>query len=194
MEEQELVRRLKQGDEMAFAEIVRRYKDKMVNFLWQLTGDYQKAVELSQETFMRVYFKAHKYRPIAPFSSWIYAIASNLARTELKKMRKVKTLPLDVIQNKVAEPGSYNSEAESDVAKAIGKALSSLPSRYRIPVVLKDLEGFSQEEIAQMLKKPLGTIKARISRGRGYLKKELEKSSLKIHLLVRKKEKEYGRI
>jgi RNA polymerase sigma-70 factor (ECF subfamily) len=194
MEEQELVRRLKQGDEMAFAEIVRRYKDKMVNFLWQLTGDYQKAVELSQETFMRVYFKAHKYKPIAPFSSWIYAIASNLARTELKKMRKVQTLPLDVIQNRIAEPGSYNSEAESDVAKAIGKALNSLPPRYRIPVVLKDLEGFSQEEIAQMLKKPLGTIKARISRGRGYLKKELEKSSLKIHLLVRKKEKEYGRI
>jgi len=194
MEEQELVQRLKRGDEMAFAEIVRRYKDKMVNFLWQLTGDYQKAVELSQETFMRVYFKAHKYRPIAPFSSWIYAIASNLARTELKKMRKIQTLPLDVIQNKIAEPGSYNSEAESDIAKAIGKALNSLPSRYRIPVVLKDLEGFSQEEIAQMLKKPLGTIKARISRGRGYLKKELEKSSLKIHLLVRKKEKEYGRI
>ncbi len=194
MEEQELVRRLKQGDEMAFAEIVRRYKDKMVNFLWQLTGDYQKAVELSQETFMRVYFKAHRYKPIAPFSSWIYAIASNLARTELKKMRKVQTLPLDVIQNRIAEPGSYNSEAESDVAKAIGKALNSLPPRYRIPVVLKDLEGFSQEEIAQMLKKPLGTIKARISRGRGYLKKELEKSSLKIHLLVRKKEKEYGRI
>jgi RNA polymerase sigma-70 factor (ECF subfamily) len=194
MEEQKLVRRLKQGDEMAFAEIVRRYKDKIVNFLWQLTGDYQKAVELSQETFMRVYFKAHKYKPIAPFSSWIYAIASNLARTELKKMRKVQTLPLDVVQNRLAEPGSYNSEAESDVAKAIGKALNSLPPRYRIPVVLKDLEGFSQEEIAQMLKRPLGTIKARISRGRGYLKKELEKSSLKIHLLVRKKEKEYGRI
>jgi RNA polymerase sigma-70 factor (ECF subfamily) len=117
-----------------------------------------------------------------------------LARTELKKMRKVQTLPLDVVQNRLAEPGSYNSEAESDVAKAIGKALNSLPPRYRIPVVLKDLEGFSQEEIAQMLKRPLGTIKARISRGRGYLKKELEKSSLKIHLLVRKKEKEYGRI
>lgn len=194
MEERELVQRLKRGDEMAFAEIVRRYKDKMVNFLWQLTGDYQKAVELSQETFLRVYFKAHKYRPIAPFSSWIYAIASNLAKTELKKMRKIQTLPLDVIQNKIAEPGSYNSEAESDIAKAIGKALNSLPSHYRIPVVLKDLEGFSQEEIAQMLKKPLGTIKARISRGRGYLKKELGKSSLKIHLLVRKKEKEYGRI
>ena len=194
MEEQELVRRLKQGDEMAFAEIVRRYKDKMVNFLWQLTGDYQKAVELSQETFMRVYFKARKYKPIAPFSSWVYAIASNLAKTELKRMRKVQTLPLDVIQNKIAEPSSYNSEAESDIAKAIGKALNALPSLYRIPVVLKDLEGFSQEEIAQMLKKPLGTIKARISRGRGYLKKELEKSSLKIHLLVRKKEKEYGRV
>ena len=194
MEEKELVQQLKEGDEMAFAEIVRRYKDKIVNFLWQLTGDYQKAVELSQETFMRVYFKAPKYKPIAPFSSWVYAIASNLARTELKKMRKVQTFPLDVIQNKIPEPSSYNSEAESDIAKAIRKALNALPSRYRIPVVLKDLEGFSQEEIAQMLKKPLGTIKARISRGRGYLKKELEKSSLKIHLLVRKKEKEYGRV
>jgi RNA polymerase sigma-70 factor (ECF subfamily) len=194
MEEQELVQRLKEGDEMAFAEIVRRYKDKIVNFLWQLTGDYQKAVELSQETFMRVYFKAHKYKPIAPFSSWIYAIASNLAKTELKKMRKVQTIPLDVIQHKIPEESSYHRETESDIAKAIKKALSALPPRYRIPVVLKDIEGFSQEEIALMLKRPLGTIKARISRGRRYLRKELEKSSLKIHLLLRKKEKEYGRV
>ncbi|MFQ6108690.1 MAG: RNA polymerase sigma factor [Candidatus Aminicenantales bacterium] len=57
MDEQELVQRIQQGDEMAFAEVVRIYKDRIVNYLWQLTGDYQRAVELSQETFMRVYFR-----------------------------------------------------------------------------------------------------------------------------------------
>ncbi|NOR53885.1 MAG: hypothetical protein GQ536_07345, partial [Candidatus Aminicenantes bacterium] len=79
MDEQELVCRIQEGDEVAFTEIVKIYKDRIVNFLCQLTGDYQKAVELSQETFMRIYFKAHKYKPIAPFSSWVYTIASNLA-------------------------------------------------------------------------------------------------------------------
>lgn len=194
MDEQELVVRLQEGDEMAFAEIVRMYKDKIVNYLWQMTSDYQKAVELSQETFMRVYFKARRYKPIAPFSSWVYAIASNLAKTELKKMRKAQTVALDDVQNRIAEPTSSNSESNSDLAKAIRKALNALHPRYKIPVILKDLEGFSQEEIAQMLKKPLGTVKARISRGRRYLKKELEKSSEDIHLLMNKKEKEYGRV
>jgi RNA polymerase sigma factor (sigma-70 family) len=101
MDEQELVRQIQEGDEMAFAEIVKIYKDKIVNFLCKLTGDYQKAVDLSQETFMRVYFKAHKYRPVAPLSSWIYAIASNLAKTEMKKMRKYAVISLDEVQNRV---------------------------------------------------------------------------------------------
>ena len=62
MDEQELVRRIQEGDEMAFATIVGNYKDRIVNYIFQITGDYQKAVELSQETFMRVYFKANLYK------------------------------------------------------------------------------------------------------------------------------------
>ena len=69
MEEQELIRQVQEGNEMAFSKIVRIYKDKIVNFLWHLTGDYEKAVELGQETFIRVYFKAYRYKPIAPLSS-----------------------------------------------------------------------------------------------------------------------------
>jgi len=194
MDEQGLVLRIQEGDEIAFGEIVRIYKDKIVNYLCQLTGDYQKAVELSQETFMRVYFKAHKYRPIAPFSSWVYAIASNLAKTELKKMNKIPTVPLDLVQNRVPETRLSNDHSDSDLAKDLRKALNSLHPRYKIPVILKDIEGFSQEEIAQVLKKPLGTIKARISRGRDYLKKELEKSCGEINFLMNEKEKEYGRV
>jgi len=194
MDEQELVRRIQDGDEMAFAEIVRMYKDKIVNFLCQITGDYQRAVELSQETFMRVFFKANKYKPFAPFSSWIYAIASNLAKTEMKKMRRAPTIPLELVQNKVPIECSSNDDSDSDLNAELRKALNSLHPRYKIPVILKDIEGFSQEEIAQIMKKPLGTIKARISRGRNYIKKELEKSCPQVNFMMEKEEKEYGRV
>jgi len=179
MDEQELVRQIQEGDEMAFAEIVKIYKDKIVNFLWKITGDYQKAVELSQETFMRVYFKANKYKPIAPFSSWVYTIASNLAKTEMKKMRRYAAVSLDDVQNNLPMETYASNPTDSGLLSNLREALNSLHPRYKIPVILKDIEGFSQEEIAQMLKSPLGTIKARISRGRDYLRKELEKASCK---------------
>jgi RNA polymerase sigma-70 factor (ECF subfamily) len=175
MEEQELMRLVQSGDEMAFTEIVKKYKDKIVNFLWQITGNYQVAVELSQETFMRVYFKADKYKPVAPLSSWIYTIASNLAKTEMKRTHRVTTVSLDDENYRYAvKAEDEGNPSDSGLSARLKQALDSLHPRYRIPVILKDLEGFSQEEIAQILKKPLGTIKARISRGRNHLKKELE--------------------
>ena len=184
MEQQELMRQVQAGDEMAFGEIVRLYKDKIVNFLWQVTGDYQIAVELAQETFMRVYFKANKYKPIAPLSSWIYAIASNLAKTEMKKRHRVSTVPLDDVSYRFSEDEGSSGNPESNaMVKKLRMAINSLHPRYRIPVVLKDIEGYSQEEIAQILKKPLGTIKARISRGRDYLKQKLEENNFKINFI-----------
>ena len=185
MDDQELIAQVQKGDEMAFAEIVRNYKDKIVNFLWQLTGDYQKANELSQETFMRVYFKAKKYKPIAPFSSWIYAIASNLAKTELKKARSFSTVSIDDVYNSYAKGIAHSDNlSSSEQVKNLRKAINALHPRYRVPIVLKDIEGFSQEEIAEILHRPVGTIKARISRGRNYLKKQLEKESFNINSLV----------
>ena len=192
MDEQELVRQIQEGDEMAFAEIVKIYKDKIVNFLWKITGDYQKAVELSQETFMRVYFKANKYKPIAPFSSWVYTIASNLAKTEMKKARRYAAISLDDVQNKLPMETYASNPTDSGLLSNLREALNSLHPRYKIPVILKDIEGFSQEEIAQMLKSPLGTIKARISRGRDYLKKELEKASSKGNSLALNEEYQDG--
>lgn len=194
MDELNLVRQVQEGDETAFAEIVRLYKDRIVNFLFQVTGDYQKAVELSQETFMRVYFKASKYRPVAPFSSWVYAIASNLARTEMKKLRKFSTVSLDEFQNIASAEAYSRNPSESGLIKNLREALDSLHPRYKIPVILKDIEGFSQEEIAQVLKKPLGTVKARISRGRGYLKRALEKASSRKNFFLENEELQNGRI
>jgi len=177
MDEQELVVQVQKGDEMAFAKIVGIYKSRIVNYLYQLTGDYEKAVDLSQETFMRVYFKAHKYKPIAPFSSWIYTIASNLAKTDIKKRQKVSLVSFDDVNNSHrVNMFIENPSSDTGLTRNIRQALNSLHSRYKIPVILKDMEGFSLEEIAEILEAPVGTIKARVSRGRNYLKRELEKA------------------
>ncbi|MBP8600472.1 MAG: RNA polymerase sigma factor [Candidatus Saccharicenans sp.] len=174
MDEQELMEKIKKGDEAAFSELMIMYKDRVVNFLYQFTGDYQVAVDLSQETFLRVFFKAKKYRPIAPVSSWIYAIAANLARTERKKISKKAAISIDEITNSYSA-GSYSLDHnDPGLMRNVKQALGQLHPRYRLPVILKDVEGFSQEEIARMLKLPVGTVKARISRGREYLRRWLE--------------------
>jgi RNA polymerase sigma-70 factor (ECF subfamily) len=176
MDEQELMAKVQAGDEAAFARIMTAYKDRIVNYLYQFVGDYQKAVELSQETFLRVYFKAGRYRPIAPLSSWIYAIASNLARTEIKRSRRKATVSLEDLPNGYAAGAFAQDPPDPGLVRNLREALDGLHPRYRIPVVLKDVEGFSQEEIARIINRPIGTVKARISRGREYLKRKLEKA------------------
>jgi RNA polymerase sigma-70 factor (ECF subfamily) len=174
MDDQELMEKIKKGDEVAFSDLMIMYKDRVVNFLYQFTGDYQLAVDLSQETFLRVFFKAKKYRPIAPVSSWIYAIAANLARTERKKISRKAAIPLDEVADSYSA-GTYSLDHnDPGLMRNVKQALDRLHPRYRLPVILKDVEGFSQEEIATMLKLPVGTVKARISRGREYLRRWLE--------------------
>lgn len=194
MDEQELISRVRAGDEAAFARIVGLYKDRIVNYIYHLTGDYEKAADLSQETFMRVYFKADKYKPVAALSCWIYAIASNLAKTELKKRRRALVVPLEDIQNDL-QSGSFSEDApDTGLARNLKQALDALNPRYRIPVVLKDVEGYSQEEIAAIVNKPVGTVKARISRGRHMLRRALQKSVSGARGLALSKEFENGRV
>ncbi len=193
MEEQELMHLVQKGDEVAFEKIVSIYKHRIVNFLTQLTGDYQKAVDLAQETFMRVYFKANKYKPVAPLSSWIYTIASNLAKTELKKTRRMSTVSIDDTESRLGEQiAAKEKNQDTYLIENLKKALNSLHPRYRLPIILKDIEGFSQDEIAQILKRPVGTIKARISRGRERLKHILEKDEHNLDFLAKPKEYEHG--
>lgn len=193
MEEQELMHLVQKGDEVAFEKIVSIYKHRIVNFLTQLTGDYQRAVDLAQETFMRVYFKANKYKPVAPLSSWIYTIASNLAKTELKKTRRMSTVSIDDTESRLGEKiAAKEKNQDTYLIENLKKALNSLHPRYRLPIILKDIEGFSQDEIAQIMKRPVGTIKARISRGRERLKNILEKDEHNLDFLAKPKDYEHG--
>ncbi len=194
MDEQELIRRVQQGDEQAFAQIMALYKDRIVNYLYGFSGDYQKAVELAQETFIRVFFKANKYKPIAPLSSWIYTIASNLAKTECRRSRRMATVSLEDIPNSYSSGTYYEDPADPGLVRNLREALEALHPRYRVPVVLKDMEGFSQEEIAKIIRRPVGTVKARISRGREQLRLKLEKARNDEAPVAGKKEvSEHGR-
>lgn len=193
MDEQELILRVRDGDQEAFARIMEIYKDRIVNYLYQFTRDYQRAVDLSQETFLRVYFKADKYRPIAPLSSWIYAIASNLAKTDARKRRRTATVSLDELPNSY-DAGTYSQDPpDPGLVRNLRDALEALHPRYRIPVVLKDMEGFSQEEIARIIKRPVGTVKARISRGREYLRRMLESACVSAPVPAEKEVRQNGR-
>ena len=185
MDEHQLIALVKDGDQSAFAQIVSAYKDRIVNFLFQLTGDYQRAVDLSQETFLRVYFKADKYKPIAPLSSWIYAIAANLGKTDIKKRKRMALVSLDDLPPTVSVSTPGGEESDSGLTANLKEALDALHPRYRIPIVLKDIEGYSQEEIARIIDRPVGTVKARISRGRAMLKIKLEKAGRDLNPLTK---------
>jgi len=180
-----LIEATKQGDEAAFAEIVNRYRNPITNFLYRFLNDYEEAVDLAQETFVRVYFAIERYHTDYAFSTYIYRIATNLAISEIRK-RKRRTL--------LSLTGLFQTEDESETEfqlpdekslpdedliedernRVIARAIAALPDKYRAPIILREIEDKSYEEIAQILGLGLGTTKSRISRARNLLKEKLK--------------------
>lgn len=180
-----LIEATKGGDEAAFAEIMDRYRNPITNYLYRFLNDYEEAVDLAQETFVRVYFALDRYHTQFAFSTYIYRIATNLAISETRRRKRRRLLSLTGLFQ--GEDGSETEFQPPDVRKladveivedersrAIGRAIASLPEKYRVPVVLRDVEGRSYEEIAEIMELGLGTTKSRISRGRGLLKEKLQ--------------------
>lgn len=182
----EIVDAVRGGDEAAFGEIIERYRGPITNFLYRILNDYEEAVDLAQESFVRVYFALDRYHKEYAFSTYLYRIASNLAISELRRRKRRRLVSLT---------GLFGGEDEQDVEfqppdtrvlpedetidkereQVIVKAIASLPDKYRLPIVLRDVQGHSYEEVATILELGLGTTKSRISRGRGLLKGKLEK-------------------
>jgi RNA polymerase sigma factor, sigma-70 family len=180
-----LIEATKQGDEEAFAEIVNRYRNSITNYLYRILNDYDEAVDLAQETFVRVYFAAERYHTGYAFSTYLYRIATNLAISELRKRKRRKLLSLTGLFRADGEAETdFNPPDEKPLADAdllederkqvIARAIAALPEKYRLPIVLRDVEGKSYEEVAQILELGLGTTKSRISRARGLLKEKLK--------------------
>lgn len=173
------------GDEAAFAELVSRYRNQITNYVYRMTNDYDGAVDLAQETFIRVYRAADRYQTSHAFSTYIYRIATNLAISELRKRKRRKLVSLTgFFQGRDgAEPVEFDppdarplqdtTMVDDERRKAVARAISTLPDKYRAPLVLRDVEGKSYEEISRILETSEGTIKSRISRARGLLREKL---------------------
>lgn len=184
-----LIEATKGGDEAAFAEIVARYRSPITNYLYRFLNDYEEAVDLAQETFIRVYFAVERYHTDYAFSTYIYRIATNLAISELRKRKRRKLVSLTGLfqfgndeakdfQPPDEKPLAVDDLIESEQSAMIARAIATLPEKYRAPVVLRDVEGKTYEEVAAIMRLGLGTTKSRISRARKLLKEKLKKSLL----------------
>ncbi len=185
LSDHDLIEAVKNGDEAAFAEVVRRYKNPITNYLYRFLNDYEEAVDLAQETFVRVYFAIDRYHTGYAFSTYIYRIATNLAISEIRRRKRRKLLSLTGLFQ--AEPDDEtefqppderalpeDEVIEDEQSRVIMKAIAALPEKYRIPIILRDIEERSYEEIASIMELGLGTTKSRISRARALLKEKLK--------------------
>jgi len=180
----ELMTRLKEaeGDALVsgFDVIVQRYKNPIVSFLYRYVGDFRTAEDLAQETFMRVFKKIKEYNHTAKFSTWLYTIASNLAKDEFKRRVRHPAKSMDWSSGGGADTTREVPQLKADttasvpevrlehdeVRAAVNHALKLLEEHDREILLLKDVQGLSYEEIAQVLNLPMGTVKSRISRAR----------------------------
>jgi RNA polymerase sigma-70 factor (ECF subfamily) len=174
------------GNEAAFAELVGRYRNQITSYIYRMLNDYDGAVDMAQETFVRVYQAADRYQTTYAFSTYIYRIATNLAISELRKRKRRRMVSLTGFfqQTEGQEAREFNPPdakplqdavmVDTERKMAVARAISTLPEKYRAPVVLRDVEGKSYEEIARILETSEGTVKSRISRARGFLRDKLK--------------------
>jgi RNA polymerase sigma-70 factor, ECF subfamily len=187
MTDHRLLEATKTGDEVAFAELVRRYRNQITNYVYRMTNDYELAVDLAQETFMRVYAAAERYQTSYAFSTYIYRIATNLAISELRRRKRRRLVSLSSFFRERESPGDTSElempdpvplqdvvYVEDERRAAVARAIATLPEKYRAPLVLRDVEERSYEEIASILQMNEGTVKSRINRARTFLRDKLQ--------------------
>jgi len=171
--DKDLLARVKANDTIAFSVLVDRYKIRLFNLIYRMLQNREEAEDILQETFLRVFKEKEKYDPTYAFSTWIYTIALNLCRNELKRKKRFKFFGLDLIKEDrryaVEEKGNKNC-----LSSTLEKAIASLPVKYRTVFLLREVNQLSYEEMSQSLDIPLGTVKSRVNRARLILRKRLK--------------------
>ena len=168
------------GDVEAYGRIVNRYKARLYNFVFRFVGERETAEDIVQETFLRAFRKREDYRAIANFSTWLFTIAGNLAKSELRRRKRWRMFSVHKddddeggyeLPDESHRPDTVTESVIADVQ--IHKAIQSLPANYRQVVLLRDVEGMSYQEIAEISECPVGTVKSRVNRARLKLQQKL---------------------
>lgn len=161
------------GDVSAFEGIVRRWQGPIVNLAYRFCRDRGRAEELAQEAFLRAYRGLRSWRKEAAFSTWLFALAANLCRSELKRIPPRTVSIEDVAEPRDSRPSDGGFEVE-DRDRAVRRAVFALPSKYRDALILFYFHDMDVAAAAQSLGVPDGTLKARLSRGREFLRNKFE--------------------
>ena len=165
------------GDERAFQELVERYQTRLLNFVYRTIGDRERAEDLVQEVFIRVYRHLHRFDRSKKFSTWVYTIASNLAKNELRNRSRNPLVLFQAFRSSSDEddrPLQFeDSSSRPDdlyrkrhLRQLVDQTVAALPEHHRQVFVLRELEGKSYEEIAEITDCNLGTVKSRLNRAR----------------------------
>jgi len=181
-EDSTLVSKALKGDRKAFEMIVRKYEQPLTNYLGRMTGEREAALDFSQEVFIKVYCSLGSYRPAYKFSTWLFKIASNHLIDHWRK-KKLPTLSLDQpvddnegsLTPQVPDPGpSVARKFElAEIRQKIERALESIPAAFRELFVLRHVNEFSYEEIADIKSLPVGTVKNRVFQAKEMLRKRM---------------------
>ena len=165
------------GEERAYGELVDRYQTRLLNFIFRTIGDRERAEDLVQEVFIRVYRHLHRFDRSKKFSTWIYTIASNLAKNELRNRSRNPLVLFQTLRGTSTEedrPLQFEDSSmrpddmyrKRHLKSLVDRATAELPEHHRQVFVLRELEGKSYEEIAEITHCNLGTVKSRLNRAR----------------------------
>ena len=165
------------GEKRAFGELVERYQDRLISFVYRTIGDRDRAEDLVQETFVRVYRHLHRFDQSRKFSTWIYTIAGNLAKNELRNRSRNPLVLFQAIKKNWDadhrplewEDNTYRPDdlfRKRDLQETVEWAVAQLPEHHRIVFVLREMQGKTYEEIADITGVNLGTVKSRLNRAR----------------------------
>ena len=180
--DEELILLVQEGQNQAFDILVGRYKNRLYSYLFRLLGNESEAEEFAQETFVRAYMHADKYKTIARFSTWLYTIGTNLVRNRIRNIkRRPKTISMWTedsggedgrwVDLKDNSPTPEETMDQKRLQELIQQAIEKIPSKYRPPFVLREINGLTYEEIAATTGLKLGTVRSRINRGRMHFKR-----------------------
>ena len=179
--DEELIASFQNGNEQAYIELVRRYRNRLMTFVFMFIGDMESSEDIVQDTMIKVFTHKHYYKEIAKFSTWIYTIAGNLAKTELRKRKRRKVTLLSQMNTDDRKYEIPSTELQSEdivqseyTERDIQKAILQLPLHFRTVVILRDIQELSYEEISNIVNVPLGTVKSRINRARLQLQQTLK--------------------
>jgi RNA polymerase sigma-70 factor, ECF subfamily len=166
-----IIKKFNEGDESVFKIILERHKEKVRNLIYLTLGNTDFVDDIAQEVFITVYRNLKNFRYESQFTTWLYRITVNKCRDQVRhsKIRNIFT-PL-----KEDQELSYNIKYDSkNTAEIVQKAIAALPEKLRLPLLMKDIQGMSYQEIAEAMKCEIGTIKSRIFRAREGLKEKLK--------------------